>query len=381
MKQKKRKAEVLDGMLVVIAAGLLLFFGWGTFFLPQESFSERENRVLSVWEMPSWNSFFDGSFSTYLGKFYRDQLPLRSQLISLKAGNELLLGKRENNGIFWGEDGYLMARKELYDRSTATKNLSAVEAFFSACQESEIDTAVLWVPRSSDVLWEYLPKAYPKESSVEALKWVAEASERGILLRSELRQAQEGGTQVYYKTDHHWTTDGAYLAYVALGERLGFVPRGRDFFDREVVSTSFLGSADSAVGGIAPMADEIVLYRYAGDTSYSVIHGETGDATEGFYRFEALSEKDQYRIFLGGNFAHLRISDGTEKPRLLLVKDSFANSLVPFLALHFEIDMVDLRYGALSISELMEQNEYDKILVVQGIDTLFTDPSLQKIKS
>ena len=369
MKEKKKKTDFWDGTLVVIAAVMILFFGIGTFLLPQERFSEHENRALSVWEAPSWKTLFHGRFSDTVGSAVRDQFPMREALVGLKARCEQILGKRENNRIFFGENGYLMARNEYIDLSTARENLRAVENF---TETSEIPVTRIWIPRSADVMTQYLPAPYPPNAA-ERLYQMSEET-----LLPWLQEAAEAGCQVYYRTDHHLTTEGAYLLYCHLGETLGYEPKERDFFTRQTVSEDFFGSADSTVGGIAPRADTIELYRYDGDAHFLVADGETGEVREGLYEWSALEKKDQYGIFLGGNFAHLSVSDPTssDKPRLLLIKDSFANALAPFLAIHFDLEIIDLRYTS---SEIFLE-ECDRALILEGVDTLATDPSLGKIE-
>lgn len=363
--KKRKRVDFLDGTLVALTAGILFAFGIGFLLLPQERFSERENRMLLTWETPTWQSVSDGSFSERLGKIYRDQFPMRKTWIATKAYGEIFLGKRENNGILWGEDGYLMARKEYADLSVAKDNLRAV----AQCS----NVTAVWIPRSCDVMSDALPSAYPSDTASELFDLL---DGQGILPLEELRDAAAEGSEIYYRTDHHLTTEGAYRVYCLLGEALGYVPLAREAFVRQTVSERFRGSADSGIGGIAPQDDRIELFRYEGDESVRVTDRTTGEVSVGFYDWSALEKKDQYSVFLGGNFAHLRVEDEkNEKPRLLLVKDSFANALIPFLAIHFDLEIVDLRYASSEIqTEICERT-----LILQGIDTLATDPSLRQL--
>ncbi len=363
-----QRMKIFDVVLVLLSIGVLFFFCVGLLLAPQNKISERENRALRTWEMPSWQTLLGGGFSDAVGATVRDQFPMRDGWISFKARCEQSLGKRENNGILLGKDGYLMARNEYVDRSVAQKNLGAVERFAEAW---EIPVIRCWVPRSSDVMVRNLPFPYPLDAASALYSMI------GATPIDLLQSAAEEGRQVYYRTDHHLTTEGAYLLYCELGKTLGYEPKGREFFSPQTVSEHFLGSADSAVGGIASRADSIELYRYDADERFLVTDGETGEVREGFYDPSALERKDQYTVFLGGNFAHLSVNDptGNDKPRLLLVKDSFANALIPFLAVHFDLEIVDPRY--LSGEILLE--ECDRVLLLQGVDTLATDPSLGKI--
>ena len=97
-----------------------------------------------------------------------------------------------------------------------------------------------------------------------------------------------------------------------------------------------------------------------------VCDGEDG----ALYDLSALERKDKYELFLGGNYGQCVITTGVENgKRLLLVKDSFANSFVPFLTGDYEtITMLDLRYFRGSVQELAA--EADDILVLTEITNL-----------
>ncbi len=368
MERIKRK-NFFDGMLILLSVGLLFLFFVGFLILPTHAVSERENRVLRTWERPSWQALLGGSLSDSVGAVARDQFPMREEWISLKARCEQILGKRENNGILLGKDGVLMARNEYVDLSVAQENLRAAERF---AEDSEIPVTRCWVPRSADVMSRWLPSPYPSEAANRLYRLL------GVTPISLLREAAEEGRQVYYRTDHHLTTEGAYLLYCQLGNTLGYTPRERSEFHIETVSENFLGSADSAVGGIATHPDRIELYRYEGDDGFFVTDEQTSEVREGFYDLSALERKDQYGIFLGGNFAHLSVREvgEAEKSRLLLVKDSFANAIIPFLAIHFDLEVVDLRY----LSGEIFLEPCDNVLILQGVDTLATDRSLGKLE-
>ena len=155
----------------------------------------------------------------------------------------------------------------------------------------------------------------------------------------------------------------------------------KECFTVEAVNDSFLGTTFSRLGiNDLKRKDTILLYRYKDDDSFLVSEPSTNKTTFGFYDFDALSQFDKYKVFLGGNTDIIRIRDTTkDKPRLLLIKDSFANSIVPFLAIHYDIDMIDLRYYKGSIQKYMNENTFDSILVLYGIDTLSSDVSCSNI--
>ena len=145
-----------------------------------------------------------------------------------------------------------------------------------------------------------------------------------------------------------------------------------------MVSDRFFGTSHAKAGRLLQVPDTVELYRYEGDGGFSVAV-QNGEEWQGFYRTDALKDRDHYGIFLGGNYASLSVTDlrsGGERPRLLLIKDSFANALAPFLAIHFDLTLLDPRYRDASLPE--DLCEFDRILLLFGADTLATDASLRR---
>ena len=367
-----RKADLY---LILTSTLLILSFGISFFVLPKDTFSEAENRALTAWVSPTVHELLDGRAITRLSSYYSDHVPLRSNLTSLKAQTERLLGKRENNGVFFGRNGYLIPRDEYDDLSVGMENLAALSILSDAFS---VPCTVLIAPRAMDVMNHCLPDFYSPDSQI--FDFLNEGDLPLIFPLDTLREAAENGESVWYRTDHHWTTLGAYLAYAEIAPSLGITPYPLSYFRQETVSESFLGTSHAKIGGIDIKPDSVTLFRYEGDDAFTVRHGETGEITHGFYQWEALEKKDQYRVFLGGNTGRLSIfsSVGQDRPRLLLIKDSFANSLVPFLALHFDLELVDPRYDRTGFSYFPENKTFDKIFVIQGLDTLLTDRSLSR---
>jgi hypothetical protein len=177
---------------------------------------------------------------------------------------------------------------------------------------------------------------------------------------------------VIYNTDHHLTTYGAYLVYISLADELGYIPFAD--FTPALASSDFCGTSWSKSGLYLTSPDSLELYRYNGDNEFKV----TGDVNmQGLYDFAKLSEKDKYAVFLGGNYGHIKISDNTNKPKLLIIKDSFANALAPFLARHFELDMVDPRYFRGDVFKIAK--ECDKVLFLYGAESWLSGTDLVKL--
>ncbi len=350
--------------LLLVALGVLSFW-------PSSDFSESENRYLASLPTPSAESVLSGAlaeeFSAYLG----DHIPLRLSLLRLRSLLAFATGRQECGGVLFGKHGYLIKRLTVKD-SLWDQNLAAAAALKNILSAAHVPTVCVVAPRVIDVMTKECPPTFASESPTLPDGFLSPVA----LLQ---RKAEEGEA-VYFRTDHHWTPRGAYEGYRWLGEAMGYTPYDLCDFTPELLSDSFLGSSAASVQFPLAVPDHITALRYEGDDTFAVTDLMTGAQAKGFYRREKLNTQDQYAVYLGGNFAHLRIEGTSPRPRLLLIKDSFANCLVPFLARHYDIDLVDLRYvrgdRAAFLQDLLTKNTFDAALLLWNTETLSTDPSL-----
>ena len=356
-----KKETSVDISLLALCAALLICLGLGVFFNLTNDFSEEENRPLSNFPRIGEDSIIEGDFFKELGDFYSDRIPFRLKFVRLKGALERSLGKGENNGVLLIDSDTLVQRCEYESTAILEKNLRGIAAN---------NAKLIAVPRSVDVLTE-------SEDAAGVRDIVYSGAPDGTELYRRLCAAEDAGEQVYYRTDHHLSYDGAYILYAYLCESLGVTPYPKDGFEKQLVSNSFLGTSYSKSGALISTADSVYLPRYDGDTEFDICCLDSGCALNSFYDSSFLSKKDKYSVFLGGNHGTLTVSSKAEqnRPRLLLIKDSFANAVIPMLARHFDITVRDPRYDATPIS-----GEYDAALVVCGIDTLATTPFSFTIK-
>ena len=360
------KRKTVDIFFVFIFCITVFITGISIVASQPRAFSQKENRPLALKPTLSLASVTDGSFFESLGKYYKDQFPLRDTLTALRSISELSLGKLETGGVIPTFDGRLVALPSYNNIDRIEYDL---EKMYSVCEKIN---AVLYIPpRSIDIFSQSLPSIYDRDKVDLPLSLFRKETADMI---SELT-AREDSHSLYYATDHHWTTDGAYIAYTQICKQFKIIPYGKEYFNRQTVSQEFFGTSfsSSALPCSALTPDSVVLYRYSGDDAVTVINRETGVTEHGFYRYSALSEKDKYKVFLGGNYSHVSILSGQNKGRLLLIKDSFANSLVPFLALHYDIEMLDPRYCEKElIQKYLQEDVFDAVLFLLSIDTLDT---------
>ena len=373
-----KTASVFDRLTVTVAALLIATFALALPILPKRDFSVKERRALAPFPKVRAETVLDGSFFQSLSTFYHDHFPLREHFTALKAEAELILGKGENNGMLFGKSDYLIARGEYDDLSVAMHNLEAIRTL---AERISLPVTVSVLPRAVDVLTAYLPPDYDTTRTSEIISLIDQALPQNTDLTPALREAAMDGKSMFYRTDHHWTTEGAYLAYVHLAPSLGIEPYDIASFTPVTATEAFLGSSFARAGISHTPPDTITLYRYEKDSRYTVINGETGERVHTLYDMASLSGDDPYEVFLGGNYARLSVTDDAhpEKPTLLLFKDSFANALVPFLARHFQLILVDPRYEQQGASAICEEVHADRVLILFGADTVATTPTLTRL--
>ncbi len=353
-KGKTRKLTAIIALSTVFL--FLLGFGILIWTLPRAEFSENENRTLASAPEIDANSIINGRFTADVADFFSDHFPFRDFFVELHSNAELVL-QGEANEVINGKNGVLVIRPEISVKHL--KNLSettnAINKFTEDFENMELESVTAIAPFPIEVQEISMPKLWSNAYLPDVTKNIKSAI--------SLKRSLDGKENVWYKTDHHWTTYGAYLAYANLGEYFGYTPYEPHDFSVETVSESFYGTVYSKSGLYSTPPDTLELWRYAGD--------------EKFYDMSFLSKKDKYAVFGGGNHGHLTYDSDAEKPRLLIIKDSYANAVIPFLARHFSLEVVDPRYFYGDIYEIAKK--CDKVLFLYGAASLLTDTDLVRL--
>ena len=388
VKQSGARTRATDLVLLLSLALILLGFGIAIFLLPQKSFSEQENRTLQTMPELTLSALTDNGLSRDIADFYADQFPARSALIGLKTLSELSMLRMENNGVLIGKSGYLIKRLEYGESEyeNLRTNAEAVADFGQVMTEHGIPVTFAIAPRGIDVLTAYLPDYYDTTRADAAWRVLSQAADRHglstVTFTEELRMSAEVGTEVWFRTDHHWTPRGAYLAYCLLGKTLGYTPLPFDSLTAETLDAPFYGTTYSSAGMAWARADELTFYHIPNEERFLCEIVDTGKTFNGFYDRSYLEGKDKYGALIGGNNGRVRITDtkNPDKPTLLLIKDSFAHAAVPYLAEHFQLEILDLRYWRGSTSELAVEIGADQVLILTGLDSLATAKTYELLK-
>lgn len=361
---------------VIIYSLVTIYFGAGLFLFPQEAYSENENRMLTTLPSVRISSIFDKSLFKSLDKFSTDQFPHRNLFLKANAIYDLSLARLESGSVMLGNNA-LIKRLEYTDTSEAKKSLNGINRLINIANDNGAHAIFMCPPISSAVLVDQCPNFYANESLNKATDLIKSECDEVIFITDMLQKRASDGEYVYYKTDHHWTTLGAYYAYLELGKYLGYTPYEKEDFEIKVLSDNFLGTSYTASLIPISYSDKITAFRFSDDSNISVKDMITGEILE-LYDKEKLRTASKYDVFLDGNRAHIEIKNG-EKPDLIIVKDSFANSLVPFLTRHYNITLIDPRYVRGDVYKLVSdviESKNAPLLILINIDTIFTGTGL-----
>ena len=336
---------------------LLCSFSLAFWVIPDKSFSARENRALQMLPRFDIQNLFSGELSNAYNDYYADQFPVRDVLVTLKGAFELLSGKGENNGILLGRGGQLA--KRLFSTARADNDAAensdiidrehlknATEGINFAAENIDIPFAVFLTGRTADVAASAF--SYSRDGSDAMLQTLRENVSENVNyldLVPTYRTRYENGEYVYYRTDHHWTTLGAYYAYCeimkAFGMEKDIIPEEK--FAKETGSTSFYGTFASKSGFRFVKPDSVELWLFGNEDDF-LVTADGRTLKDGLYNRAHLNGNDKYSVFLDGTHDVVTVTkkDSQDRPTLAIFKDSFANSVAPFLAQHFDLVLYNL---------------------------------------
>lgn len=362
-------------------AEALIFLAFiGAFFilnlvLPDRQFSEQENRYLQMRPEFSFKSLFSGDYTSKFETYTTDQFTFRDEWITLKAASELALGKQENNDVHLCENGTLIEGFKRPENSVLDSNMSALNTLV---ENTDADVYFALIPDKSDLYASLLPKNAPNDSEKEVIDYCyGQSNATNVDMYSALSAHKD--EYIFYRTDHHWTSLGAYYGLSALAESMGLpCPALDSYTDRHVVSEKFYGTTWSSSGFSWVDPDTMETFVNAPE-GLKVTSYPQGSPVEGkLYDFSFLEKKDKYSMFMGGNCPMHVIETGNEdKPSLLILRDSYMDSLIPFLLDDFsEIHVLDLRYYRASLKAYIEQNDFDNVLVCYSVSNFCSDSNI-----
>lgn len=363
---QKRYAQFICMLFCLFIGGFFALH----LILPDREKSEVENRTLQQAPRFSVGAVLDGSFMEDVETYIADQFPMRDEWTGVKARSEQAIGKREFNGVYLCGDT-LIARVDEPDAALVEKNLGYVKAL---AEKMEVPVYLGLIPSAAEVWKDRLPDG---AASYDQRLVLEQARSIGVPLvdyDSVLNDHAE--EPVFYRTDHHWTTLGAYYGYTAAARALGLDPEPMGGVRQ--VSDSFSGTlySTSGIHWLKPDTMEIAVE----EEGLKVTSYRTGKPEAGaLYDWSKLEGKDKYSFFLGGNQPLCIVENpaAQEGGRLLIIRDSYADSLTPFLVQNFEqVHLLDLRYYKGSVAQYAQENGIDAVLISYSVPNFIEEKNM-----
>lgn len=370
-----RSSKIYIKMAGIFLVFLIVAFAFNL-FSKDKKYSESENRMLAQKPVFSMANLTSGKYMKDMEDYVTDQFFIRDKWINLKVLEDLALGKKESNGVYIGKKDYLMEIPTAPNQKALDNNLDAISNF--SASHPDINTVMTLIPNAAYIYDHLIPRNAPVRDQEKDIKYVMNAVSTSLnfvdLTKTMSSHKEEN---IYYKTDHHWTTLGARYAFDALSTALG-IEKPTQEYKIYPVTHSFQGTLASK-SGYDKALDTIEIYVPQGVNTECVVNfTDEGKKTASVYESAALENKDKYEVFFGGNHTRIDISTPMEeKKNLLLFKDSYANCFIPFLVPYYRnIIVIDPRYFYDDIESLISDNEITDVLFLYNVNTFLGDNSL-----
>ena len=379
---------IVKKSLIIIIASLTLVFSLLTIFSPKKNYSENENRYLEDFPKLSFTSVKDASFMKDTETYVSDHFIMRDFFMTVKTIYERMTGRNRINNIYMCDDGYYI--EEYNGLKNPGKIETAIKRLSEKCSDANI--RVMLVPTAVSIYSEKLPASAKNANQEEDIKKIEDdlagcfekINESGrtasfVNVADALRNAKD--EQLFYKLDHHWTSLGAYTAYTELAKSFGFEPLARNQFTEKTVTTDFKGSFYSKVNDLLAKPDSIELFE-SDRLSLTVKYPDRKFETDTLNAEEYLSKKDKYSYFLNNQNSLVEVHNANaESDRVLaVVKDSYANCAISFLAEHFStIYVFDTRFYRNKVTEFINENGVSDVLFLYNMYTIGTDTGINGI--
>lgn len=317
----------------------------------------------------------EGSVLKGADDYLDDCFPLKNNWRSLYAQSLAATGRIQFDNIFIAGDRLIKVSDGSKD-DLSEKNINNINRFVDT---TSTPVYVMLAPTAAGVYSADLPAFVTASSQKDKINSVYMQLDKRInSIDAYYPLYSSRNEYVFYRTEDLWTSFGAYYAYCESVKPLGIKPMKIDNYDQEYAEVSFTGSLFSKVmyRGIAPDRINIFRTKYQSSVDHVVLtnNDDVRDA-KSIYFNSALSTPKKTDIFLLGD-TYEKIDITTEladEPKLLIIKGSFANTIVPFYTNNYSeivlCDPVLMKQNGHTITDLVDPDDFDRILIMFDIDS------------
>ena len=377
-RKRRGRIESLIGKIFILSLFLVLLVN---LIVPDREQSDQENRMLDTMPKLSLTGVLNGDFMEQWESYMSDQFAGRNLLRGLKVKLDRLGGSRMENGVIIGKDGQLFEDIAVPDDELFKDNINAVRSF--AEMYPDIPTTVMLIPDAACILSDSLPAFATVEDQSQMFSMVERGLGDSVSWVDAYSALNKHKTEkLYYKTDHHWTTQAAFYVFQEAAAGLGIEGDVSDDYVSYTVTDSFNGVLASKSGAGLDEKEQIDIYvPTEGDDDVIVNYVDEAKKRTSLYDSSKLETRDKYGVFFGGNTSVMDIKTmSTSRQRLLVVKDSFADCFIPFLTPYYrEIVVVDPRYYSGTLEDIMETYRITDALILYSGNTFMTDNNISGV--
>lgn len=374
------------GRYVPMFVFLIFIYGMALWFLfaPKTDYSSSEKRYLQEFPETSVENIASGEFGSEFESYFADHFPSRNFWVGFNAYYNLEIGNNGASGVYKCDNGYLI-NKPVSTDNKVEKNTNAIVKFKD---NVDVPITVMFAPSTGYIADDVLPTVHDEYNDDTYFESASKTFENNgiafVDLRETFKDAYSNGSQLYYKTDHHWTTEGAYTAYAQLCKNLATEPVAKESLNVEKYD-DFYGTTYSTSGFWLTDPDTVEVWNNPENTDnikVTITEGTEVNEYDSMYFYDHIEEDDKYPVFIDGNHALTEITNSeAEGGTIIVIKDSFSHCLAPFLAENYsKVILVDMRYYKQSVSNIVAQEKPEQILVMYGIDNFATDTDIVWLK-
>lgn len=374
------------GRYVPMFVFLIFIYGMALWFLfaPKTDYSSSEKRYLQEFPETSVENIAGGEFGSEFESYFADHFPSRNFWVGFNAYYNLEIGNNGASGVYKCDNGYLI-NKPVSTDNKVEKNTNAIVKFKD---NVDVPITVMFAPSTGYIADDVLPTVHDEYNDDTYFESASKTFENNgiafVDLRETFKEAYSNGSQLYYKTDHHWTTEGAYTAYAQLCKNLATEPVAKESLNVEKYD-DFYGTTYSTSGFWLTDPDTVEVWNNPENTDnikVTITEGTEVNEYDSMYFYDHIEEDDKYPVFIDGNHALTEITNSeAEGGTIIVIKDSFSHCLAPFLAENYsKVILVDMRYYKQSVSNIVAQEKPEQILVMYGIDNFATDTDIVWLK-
>ncbi len=357
----------------VIFCGLLVLSIITGIITPDLDYSENEKRLLAQFPEISFESLFSGELGDNTENYLTDQIPGRNGWIAVKTMAERAAGKKEDNGVIFGKDGYLIDKFDSCNEKQYQTNLEAVKRLADTLKEDCIDTRLMLIPTAAEIMVNKLPAGVPEKSQKDMIAYAGSIGIDTVDLTGILKN--HNNEYIYYKTDHHYTSLGAYYCYSGWKSSKGEKAKHVSCWKKTILSDSFRGTTYSKVN--YPLAPYDIITGYYINKKHKVVYNDGNYTADTIYEEKYLNSQDKYGVFFNSNQA-TTVINGNGEGNLLIIKDSYANTFAQFVIDEYSTThMLDMRFYRGSVEDYIKKNKIDEILFLYSVSSFAEDEYIQ----